>query len=257
MKLGRHLIAGGSAVAWAVAIFFMWQGYSDQPISDFILSVVNDKVDVGEKVKVRYTFKIKRPCQAQLTILLNDGLETVRTYHADLYSTTEATQGDEEQANVIKEVGLPNFTSPGKLMLEPSVDFVCNKIHKLWPLHVKYPGVKVEVVDKVTLVRIATVAALSEDLSQVTQQLAQLKSEVDKLKPIRKSEIDIIGKGPSFSESKGPTPRAGNGAAATDGFSRIPPLPVRARPLMTPFEPPTGAQVVTRVEDTNNWVKHD
>lgn len=145
-ELHRHLQALLITIFVVGGLGLSYYWYYNVPVNVYDIKVIDTNIALQDKLTVSYRIAEQHKCaQATLIASIDDGIEVVRVYRANLF-TSSISQFD----NLIhKDIGVPGFAAPGKARLSLQVEYVCHRLHVWSPLIIHLGTYSFTVVDKI------------------------------------------------------------------------------------------------------------
>lgn len=128
----RALVIAPSALVGGV--LGLWIADREPPVASTVQQVVNEPIRPGAELLVRYTVVRYRSCASQVDRLLSDA-QGVRYVLDDL--EFKAAPGPLGEATYTSPVPIPRTFGQGVGRYRVSVTYICNPVHRLWPITVQ------------------------------------------------------------------------------------------------------------------------
>lgn len=142
--IGQHLLAGVAVIGLMGAPIW-WASDRDPPV-DFTISILNPTVAPGDLLHVEYVIDRKRVCEARAVRTIYDGAGVETRFIPDERSAFGNVGPDYR----VIELKVPETAAVGIGRYRLASTFVCNPLHKIWPITVVYPDVTFSIAPGVT-----------------------------------------------------------------------------------------------------------
>lgn len=196
----RQVVPGVVGILLGLTLVPVWLSRKP-PVEMLGIQIVNPIVDRGEKLRVRYGYKVLRPCHSTIHLDLYDRVERVRMYEGALDETIEVPEdaGPDIYMGLVKSVGVPIHSKEGSGYLQGSIVHRCNWIHEWWPIIQDLPMLSFTIESKEVPAPVQELKRELEDLkSKVEQQNAPSLQNVPSL------QIQPVGPVPPPMDPTGP-----------------------------------------------------
>jgi hypothetical protein len=166
----RQIVPGVVGILIGLTLVPVWLSRKP-PIEMLGIQIMNPIVDRGEKLTVRYGYKVLRPCNSTIHLDLYDRVERVRMYEGALDETIAVPEdaGPDVYMGIVKSVGVPIHSKEGSGYLQGVITHRCNALHDWWPIVQDLPMLSFTIETK----------EVPEPVKKLERELEDLKSKVE------------------------------------------------------------------------------
>lgn len=131
-----------------IACLFGWLAYmvgDNQPPYSYIVEqsyVIPNPSQSGHQVQVHWQFKINRLCPGSIVRTVVDA-KTGAKFSYDPTPALGTVRGGDDHLD--RTFFLPDGIRPGPKLYRANAEYICNPLHRIWPLKVQTPDIPFEV----------------------------------------------------------------------------------------------------------------